>query len=90
MAVNVTFAPLLAKRASSRRESFAVPFQAGLRPIDIVRGEGFSEADAEAILVLVNDAQADLDTPIHDGDRLEFMIGISGGACPCSSPSSPR
>ena len=79
MAVNVKFFPLLAKRASSRRESFTVPHREGMTPLDIVRGEGFNDTDAEAIMVLVNDAQAELDTPVHDGDSLEFMIGISGG-----------
>ena len=80
MTVRVTFFPLLAKRAASRRESFEAPFSDGMRPIDLVREEGFSDTDAEAIMVLVNDTQVDLDTPIKDGDRLEFMIGIQGGA----------
>lgn len=79
MAVSVKFFPLLAKRASSGRESFAVPYTEGLKPIDIVRDEGFSDTDTEAIMVLVNGAQVELDTPIKDGDALEFMIGISGG-----------
>lgn len=79
MSVSVTFFPLLARRASSKRERFTVPYSEGMRPLDIVRSEGFGEADAEAIMVLVNDTQAELDSPIEDGDRLEFMIAISGG-----------
>ncbi len=79
MAVSVKFFPLLAARAKSKRESLIISYSEGLRPIDIVLDEGFSETDAEAIMVLVNNTQADLDTPIKDGDSLEFMIGISGG-----------
>lgn len=54
MAVHVRFFPLLAKRTRSRQETLEVAFQPGLRPIDIIRAEGFSETDAEAIMVLVN------------------------------------
>ncbi len=80
MAVHVRFFPLLAKRTRSRQETLEVAFQPGLRPIDIIRAEGFSETDAEAIVVLVNERQAELDEPVQDGDRLEFMIAMSGGA----------
>ncbi|MER3420052.1 MAG: hypothetical protein C4290_05805 [Chloroflexota bacterium] len=80
MAVHVRFFPLLAKRARSRQETLEVAFQPGLRPIDIIRAEGFTETDAEAIMVLVNNRQAELDEPVQDGDRLEFMIAMSGGA----------
>ena len=79
MAVDVKFFPLLAKRTTSRSETLTVPYADGMRPMDILRAEGFSDTDAEAILVLVNNTQADLDAPIADGDHLEFMIGISGG-----------
>lgn len=80
MAVHVRFFPLLARRARSRQETLDIAFQPGLRPIDIIRAEGFSDTDAEAIMVLVNDRQAELDAPVQDGDRLEFMVAMSGGA----------
>ena len=79
MAVDVKLHPLLVKRARSRRESFTLPHADGIRPIDILRNEGFSETDAEAVMVLVNSAQVELDEPLKDGDRIEFMVGISGG-----------
>jgi molybdopterin converting factor small subunit len=79
MAVSVKFMPLLAKRSQSKRESYTVPYTEGLQPATLIHDEGFAEHDAEAIMVLVNNAQADLDTPLHDGDTVEFMIGIQGG-----------
>lgn len=79
MAVTVTFFPLLAKRASSRQERLSVPYTAGMRPLDILFNEGFARVDTEAIMVIVNDGQTELETPIKDGDRLEFMIAIAGG-----------
>ena len=80
MSLSVKLHPLLVKRAKSKQESLTVPYADGMRPMDIIRAEGFSETDAEAIMVLVNDAQAEMDTPVKDGDRVEFMVGIQGGA----------
>lgn len=79
MAVAITMFPLLAKRTRSKQERQSLPYRAGLRPIDILHDEGFSDTDTEAIMVLVNDAQSDLEAEIADGDRLEFMIAIAGG-----------
>ena len=79
MAVYVKFFPLLAKRAASKQENLTVPYTEGMRPLDIIHAEGFGDIDAEAIMVLVNNSQAELDQPIHDDDRLEFMIAIAGG-----------
>ena len=79
MAVSVKLHPLLARRTTSKRESFTTPYTQGTRPLDILLDEGFSETDAEAVMVLLNDAQAELDAPLKDGDRIEFMVGISGG-----------
>ena len=45
----------------------------------VFKAEGFNEADAEAVLVLINDAQSDQQAALADGDRLEFMVSIQGG-----------
>lgn len=79
MAISVIFMPLLAKRAKSRAERLSVEFTAGLTPMDIALGEGFSTTDAEALMVLVNNTQAELDTGLKDGDQVELMVGIQGG-----------
>ncbi len=82
MSLQVKLHPLLVKRASSKQGELSVPFSDGMRPADIIRTEGFSDTDADAIMVLINDTQAEMDTPVNDGDRIEFMVGISGGASP--------
>jgi sulfur carrier protein ThiS len=79
VAVSISFFPLLAKRSRSRQERLTAEYHDGLRPKDILESEGFNETDMDAIMVVVNDAQAELDAPVRDGDRLEFMIAISGG-----------
>ena len=77
--VEIKLHPLLAKRAASRQERRTVPHRVGLTPLALLAEEGFSEVDAEAVMILRNDAQIDPDTPLNDGDRIEFMVGIQGG-----------
>ena len=87
--VEITLHPLLAKRATSRQEKLSVAFQPGLTPKALLTEEGFSELDVEAVMVLRNDAQIDPETPLNDGDRVEFMVGIQGGSDPGASPCAP-
>lgn len=54
-------------------------YQPGLTPLALLIEEGFSELDAEAVMILRNDIQIEPETPLNDGDRVEFMVGIQGG-----------
>jgi molybdopterin converting factor small subunit len=78
--VRVKLYNLLAERSLSGEQEYEIPFEGGLRPIDILHREGFLGDEAEAIVALVNDEQAAGDTPLRDGDRVEFMINMVGGA----------
>jgi hypothetical protein len=80
MAVRVKLYNLLAERSLSGRDEYEVPFEAGLRPIDIIKREGFLGDEAEAIVVILNDEQATRETLLADEDRLELMINMVGGA----------
>jgi molybdopterin converting factor small subunit len=77
--IRVRFYNLLAERSLSSREQYEVPFTQGLRPIDLIHREGFHGEEAQAIVVLVNEEQATPETPLADGDRVEFMINMVGG-----------
>ncbi len=79
MAIEVRLFPLLAARAASRQERREAPYAPGIRPMDLLTSEGFTETDADAIIVFINGAQGELDAVLSDGDKLEFMIAISGG-----------
>jgi sulfur carrier protein ThiS len=79
MAVEVKWFPTLVKRTRSKSAQTVVDWREGLTPLAVFLGEGFSEVDAEAVMVIVNDAQAARDDALHDGDRLEFMVSIQGG-----------
>lgn len=80
MAVHVRWFATLVPRTRSKSPEGSVPWREGLTPRAILLAEGFSEADAEAIMAVRNEAQVSLDTPLADGDRVEFLVSIQGGA----------
>lgn len=77
--IRVRLYNLLAERSLSGKDQYEVPFEEGLRPVDIIRREGFRGEEEEAIVVLINDEQATRDTRLADGDRVELMINMVGG-----------
>ncbi len=79
MAVQVTWFATLIKRTKSKQAVTAVEWRTGLRPLDIFKAEGFNDADAEAVMVVINEAQSDQHATLNDGDRLEFLVSIQGG-----------
>jgi len=79
MAIQVKWFPTLIKRTKSKQAETHVAWSEGLSPHAIFLAEGFNDADAEAVLVLINDAQAEMTDALKEGDRLEFMVSIQGG-----------
>ncbi len=79
MAVQVKWFATLIKRTKSKQALTTVEWRSGLRPLDVFKAEGFNDADAEAVMVLINEAQADQHTALNDGDELEFLVSIQGG-----------
>lgn len=79
MAIEVKWFATLVPRTNSKQDRMTVDWRAGLTPRDVFMDEGFSEADAEAVMVVINDSQADMQTEMNDGDNLEFMVSIQGG-----------
>ena len=79
MAIQVKWFPTLIKRTKSKQAETQVAWSERLSPHAIFVAEGFNDADAEAVLVLINDAQAEMTDTLKDGDRLEFMVSIQGG-----------
>ncbi len=79
MSVHVKWFATLVKRTRSRQAQTEVPHNDGLTPMKIFLDEGFNEVDAESVMMLVNDEQAEADHQLRDGDRVEFMVSIQGG-----------
>ena len=79
MAVQVKWFATLVKRTKSKKPLTEVAWRDGLTPLAVFTDEGFSAADAEAVMVLINDEQAETGTALRDGDRIEFLVSIQGG-----------
>ena len=77
--IRVRLYNLLAERSLSGKDEYELPFEDGLRPVDIIRREGFRGEEEEAIVVLINDEQAKREDRLADGDRVELMINMVGG-----------
>ena len=77
--VHVKWFQTLVKRTKSNQERSEVDWRPGLTPHAIFIAEGFKDADLEAIMVVINDAQAQPTTSLSDNDRLEFLVSIQGG-----------
>jgi len=77
--IHVKFHNLLAERSMSGREEYDVPFEPGLRAVQLINREGFQGEEAEAIVVLVNDEQSTRAAVLNDGDRVELLINMVGG-----------
>lgn len=76
----VQWFPTLVKRMKSKQARTEVAWLEGLTPLDVFLAEGFNKADAEVVMVVINDAQASMDTALGESDRLEFLVSIQGGA----------
>ncbi len=79
MTVHVKWFATLVKRTRSKQATTEVEWHAGLTPHDVFLGQGFNDADAESVLVLINDTQAEMGDALKDGEQLEFMVSIQGG-----------
>lgn len=79
MTVHVKWFPTLVKRTLSKQDRTEVEWRDGLTPLDVFRAEGFNDADAESVMVAINDSQAGHTDVLKDGDRLEFLVSIQGG-----------
>ncbi len=77
--IQVKWFPTLVKRTRSKQDRTEVAWRAGITPHDVFVAEGFNQADAEAVMVIINDSQESMGSALKDGDRLEFMVSIQGG-----------
>ncbi|MCH8994980.1 MAG: MoaD/ThiS family protein [Chloroflexi bacterium] len=77
--IRVKLYNLLAERSLSGREEYELPYEDGMRPVDVIHREGFHGEEEEAIVVLINNEQATRQTVLSDGDRVELMINMVGG-----------
>ena len=79
MAVAVKLFATLVGLSRSKRPQFEMEWWEGMTARDLLTAEGFSEKDEETIAAVVNGEQADWDTALRNGDRVELLVGLQGG-----------
>lgn len=80
MSVQVKLFMTLVPLSKSKKPQFELPWRDGLTVADILDHEGFFGDDREAIAAVVNSEQAAEDSPLADGDRVDLMVNLQGGA----------
>ena len=79
MAVQVKLFTTLIPLSKTKRPIFEIDWSDGLTIRDLLTAEGFSEQDQEAIAAVINNAQAQHDDLLHDGDRVDLLVNLQGG-----------
>lgn len=79
MSVEIRWFATLVKRTRSKQPVTVADWTPGVTPLDLFLAEGFKETDAEGVMASINGEQAEMATPLKDGDRLEFLVSIQGG-----------
>lgn len=80
MSVQVKLFMTLVPLSKSKKPQFDLPWRDGLTVADILDHEGFFGDDREAIAAVVNSEQAAEDSPLADGDKVDLMVNLQGGA----------
>ena len=71
--------PTLVKLSATKLPEFGMPWEPGMRVIDVINREGFRGDEADVIAAIVNGEQADPEQLLSDGDHVELIVAIAGG-----------
>jgi len=85
MAINVKLFMTLVPLSRSKQSNLSVDWFDGITAQHILESEEFSEQDQEAIAVVINSVQAQVDDPLHDGDEVDLLVNLQGGSSPDGS-----
>lgn len=85
--ISVRMSDILAERARSGEMRLRLSYEEGMRAGDVVTREGFRGDEAQAILTMVNGEQRPHSEPLADGDTVELVIPMVGGA---GAPAAAR
>jgi molybdopterin converting factor small subunit len=75
--IEVRLFATLPMRSRTGRKQFELDPRPGLTVRDVAHAEGVDEAEIH--LVMINGTHGNLDSPLHDGDRLGLFPPIGGG-----------
>ena len=80
MAISVKLFMTLVPLSKSKKSSLSVDWFDGITAQHILASEEFSEQDQEAIAVVINSVQAQVDDPLNDGDQVDLLVNLQGGS----------
>ena len=80
MPLSVRMPDILAERSNHGQMRLSMPYRDGMKARDVVADSGFMGEEADAILIVVNGAQVEREASISDGDTIELVIQMVGGA----------
>ena len=80
MAISVKLFMTLIPLSKSKQSTLSVDWFEGITTQDILEAEAFSAQDQEAIAVVINSVQAHADDPLNDGDEVDLLVNLQGGA----------
>jgi len=80
--IEVRMSDILAERARSGEMRLRLACEPGMTAGDVIAREGFRGEEARAILTMVNGEQRPHSHPLADGDTVELVIPMVGGATP--------
>lgn len=79
MAVHVKLFMTLVPLSKSKKGTLVLDWFDGMTAKDILEAEAFSEQDQEAIAVVINSVQSNVDDPLNDGDEVDLLVNLQGG-----------
>ncbi|MDE2967790.1 MAG: hypothetical protein OXS30_09960 [Chloroflexota bacterium] len=85
MAISVKLFMTLVPLSRSKKSSLSVDWFDGITAQHILEAEEFSEQDQEAIAVVINSVQAQVDDPLNDGDQVDLLVNLQGGSTGATS-----
>ena len=80
MAIEVKLFMTLVPLSKSKKSGLSVDWFDGITAQHILEAEEFSEQDQEAIAVVINSVQAQVDDPLNDGDQVDLLVNLQGGS----------
>jgi len=70
----------VAEMSRSGKSRVEIPYRAGLTVASVVLDEGLSAEQSELLMVMINSEHAEIESPLRDGDVVDLILPIAGGA----------
>ncbi len=80
MTIRVKLFSTLVQLSKTKQAEFEIDPRPGLTVAALIESEGFTGRTAASVAAVVNGEQALKERLLQDGDRIDLLVNISGGA----------